>query len=125
MIAQVLIDFGLSNNSSLAEDKAVDLYVLERAFQSTHPSSEHLFSTILHSYRDTLQEASALRIRFGGQAKGTPRDKGVVPGPTNWDDICRRLEDGEGALRAMMSGTALMPVDPTVRLRGRKRSMVG
>ncbi|MCO5609193.1 hypothetical protein L7F22_063416 [Adiantum nelumboides] len=75
---EVLIDFGLSNNSSLAEDKAVDLYVLERAFQSTHPSSEHLFSTILHSYRDTLQEASALRIRCGGQAKGTARDRGVV-----------------------------------------------
>jgi tRNA A-37 threonylcarbamoyl transferase component Bud32 len=41
---QVTIDFGLSYNSSLAEDKAVDLYVLERAFLSTHPSSEVLVS---------------------------------------------------------------------------------
>ncbi|EGV66784.1 serine/threonine-protein kinase bud32 [Yamadazyma tenuis] len=31
-----LIDFGLSSYSGLAEDKAVDLYVLERAIQSTH-----------------------------------------------------------------------------------------
>lgn len=33
----VLIDFGLSSVSSSAEDKAVDLYVLERAIASTHP----------------------------------------------------------------------------------------
>jgi Kae1-associated kinase Bud32 len=32
----VVIDFGLSYNSTLAEDKAVDLYVLERAFSSAH-----------------------------------------------------------------------------------------
>eukprot|EP00126_Sphaerothecum_destruens_P010734 Sdes_comp20798_c0_seq4m17081 len=38
----ILIDFGLSYVSSLAEDKAVDLYVLERAFASTHPKSENL-----------------------------------------------------------------------------------
>ena len=32
----MLIDFGLSSTSSIAEDKAVDLYVLERAFKSAH-----------------------------------------------------------------------------------------
>ncbi|KAJ1567444.1 TP53 regulating kinase, partial [Nowakowskiella sp. JEL0078] len=37
-----LIDFGLSYTSNLAEDKAVDLYVLERALSSTHPDTEHL-----------------------------------------------------------------------------------
>lgn len=36
--AQVVIDFGLSSNSIIAEDKAVDLYVLERAFTSAHAS---------------------------------------------------------------------------------------
>jgi Kae1-associated kinase Bud32 len=36
----VIIDFGLSYVSKLPEDKAVDLYVLERAFISTHPNSE-------------------------------------------------------------------------------------
>jgi TP53 regulating kinase-like protein len=40
----VLIDFGLSSISTVVEDKAVDLYVLERAFISTHPGSEKLVS---------------------------------------------------------------------------------
>ena len=40
----VLIDFGLSTVSTVLEDKAVDLYVLERAFISTHPGSEELVS---------------------------------------------------------------------------------
>ena len=35
-LTQVLIDFGLSYNTTLAEDKAVDLYVLERAITSAH-----------------------------------------------------------------------------------------
>ncbi|KAG0164053.1 TP53 regulating kinase, partial [Apophysomyces sp. BC1015] len=38
----VVIDFGLSYISTLPEDKAVDLYVLERAFSSTHPNTERL-----------------------------------------------------------------------------------
>ena len=36
----VLIDFGLGSVSHSEEDMAVDLYVLERAFASTHPKSE-------------------------------------------------------------------------------------
>ena len=44
------IDFGLSLISNLSEDMAVDLYVLERAFLSTHPGSQILFSIILDSY---------------------------------------------------------------------------
>lgn len=39
---QVAIDFGLGYTKPLAEDKAVDLYVLERAFVSTHPNSQPL-----------------------------------------------------------------------------------
>lgn len=38
----VLIDFGLGSVSNSEEDMAVDLYVLERAFASTHPKSEGL-----------------------------------------------------------------------------------
>jgi len=34
----VLIDFGLAYTTSLPEDKAVDLYVLERAITSAHSS---------------------------------------------------------------------------------------
>lgn len=36
----VVIDFGLINEKSTAEDRAVDLYVLLRAFSATHPSLE-------------------------------------------------------------------------------------
>ncbi|TRM66604.1 kinase-like domain-containing protein [Schizophyllum amplum] len=75
----VLIDFGLSYQSTLVEDKAVDLYVLERAFASTHPDSEPLFASVLAAY-----------ARQAGKA---------------WKAVEKRLED--------------------VRLRGRKRSMVG
>jgi TP53 regulating kinase-like protein len=45
-----LIDFGLSQVSNLNEDMAVDLYVLERAFLSTHPNSQKLFNEILLAY---------------------------------------------------------------------------
>jgi len=75
----LLIDFGLSYNSGLPEDKAVDLYVLERAFASTHPDSQSLFSAVLDSYASTSGKT--------GQS------------------ILKRLDE--------------------VRLRGRKRSMVG
>ena len=46
-----MIDFGLSSVSSKLEDKAVDLYVLKRAFISTHPGSEFLFDKIIESYK--------------------------------------------------------------------------
>eukprot|EP00833_Pecoramyces_ruminatium_P004719 jgi/Orpsp1_1/1178751/evm.model.c7180000066606.1 len=46
----VLIDFGLGYTSHLIEDKAVDLYVLERAFLSTHHNSEEMFAIILKNY---------------------------------------------------------------------------
>ncbi|KAI0781668.1 kinase-like domain-containing protein [Irpex lacteus] len=75
----VLIDFGLAYVSTLVEDKAVDLYVLERAFSSTHPASEPLFSGVLKAYEH----------RMGKE----------------WKATSKRLDD--------------------VRLRGRKRSMVG
>ncbi|PWN30929.1 Serine/threonine-protein kinase BUD32 [Jaminaea rosea] len=79
----VLIDFGLSFSSASTEDKAVDLYVLERAFLSTHPHSAHLFQRVLESYGERI-----------GQLWRDP-----------WRDIRKRLDE--------------------VRMRGRKRSMVG
>ncbi|RVE61153.1 hypothetical protein OJAV_G00167870 [Oryzias javanicus] len=74
----VLIDFGLSYISALAEDKGVDLFVLEKAFLSTHPNTELLFQQLLHSYSTSSKKSSA---------------------------VIKKLEE--------------------VRLRGRKRSMVG
>ncbi len=76
----VLIDFGLGYVESLAEDKGVDLYVLERAIVSTHPNSEALFETILQAYQKS----------YGGKKS---------------EEVIRKFEE--------------------VRLRGRKRTMVG
>ncbi|KAM9365624.1 EKC/KEOPS complex subunit TP53RK [Pholidichthys leucotaenia] len=74
----VLIDFGLSYISALPEDKGVDLYVLEKAFLSTHPNTEPLFEKLLNSYTVSSKKSSA---------------------------VIKKLDE--------------------VRLRGRKRSMVG
>lgn len=74
----VLIDFGLSYISTLPEDKAVDLYVLERALASTHPEPEdrrkedRFIERILKGYREAVGEKDWLRTE-------------------------RRLKDGEGA----------------------------
>jgi TP53 regulating kinase-like protein len=46
----VLIDFGLAYTSTLDEDKAVDLYVLERALGATHPDGGARFARILDGY---------------------------------------------------------------------------
>ncbi|KAI9716856.1 MAG: TP53 regulating kinase [Chrysothrix sp. TS-e1954] len=46
----VLIDFGLSSQTQADEDRAVDLYVLERAFGSTHPQTERLWEEVLSAY---------------------------------------------------------------------------
>ncbi|BES94938.1 RIO1 family [Nesidiocoris tenuis] len=53
-----LIDFGLSSVSTLAEDKAVDLYVLERALISTHPGSDQYWTHILASYSKSYPSGS-------------------------------------------------------------------
>lgn len=74
----VLIDFGLSYISALPEDKGVDLYVLEKAFLSTHPNTEALFEKLLKSYTASSKKSPA---------------------------VIKKLDE--------------------VRLRGRKRSMVG
>lgn len=47
----VTIDFGLGYLQPLPEDKAVDLYVLERAFVSTHPHSQALVDLCLEAYQ--------------------------------------------------------------------------
>jgi len=52
----VLIDFGLGFSEGSAEDKGVDLYVLERAFLSTHPNMEDHFAVLLDSYQSKLNK---------------------------------------------------------------------
>jgi TP53 regulating kinase and related kinases len=56
----VLIDFGLAKNTTAIEERAVDLYVLERALQSTHPTLPKSFLTsLLTAYASTCQNDSA------------------------------------------------------------------
>ncbi|KAK1290270.1 hypothetical protein QJS10_CPB18g01198 [Acorus calamus] len=52
----VLIDFGLSFTSTLPEDKAVDLYVLERALLSMHSSCGNVMDQILSAYRKSSRQ---------------------------------------------------------------------
>jgi TP53 regulating kinase-like protein len=70
----VMIDYGLSFASKLAEDKAVDLYVLERAFLSTHTNSETLFAAILTRYGERAQHGGEIlgrlnTVRLRGRKK--------------------------------------------------------
>ncbi|KAF2222409.1 kinase-like domain-containing protein, partial [Elsinoe ampelina] len=75
----VLIDFGLAQMGTADEERAVDLYVLERAFGSTHPELEELFAKeVLGAYGESYKGAKV---------------------------ALKRLED--------------------VRMRGRKKSMIG
>lgn len=48
----ILIDFGLSSVEERAEDKAVDLYVLERAVLSTHPNTEAFVKHLISAYEN-------------------------------------------------------------------------
>lgn len=55
----VLIDFGLSYVCNVAEDKAVDLYVLERALTSTHPEiADELMTIICSSYVSHFEDGA-------------------------------------------------------------------
>ncbi|KAL3534740.1 hypothetical protein ACH5RR_003201 [Cinchona calisaya] len=55
----VLIDFGLSFTSTLPEDKAVDLYVLERALLSMHSSCGNVMDLILAVYKKSSKQWSS------------------------------------------------------------------
>ena len=59
-----LIDFGLSHVSGKIEDKAVDFYVLKRAFISTHPGSEDLFEKIMIEYRLKTNKGPQIVAKF-------------------------------------------------------------
>ncbi|KAI4172698.1 MAG: hypothetical protein LQ346_008550 [Caloplaca aetnensis] len=70
----VLIDFGLAGQSVQDEDKAVDLYVLERAFGSTHPEVEVAFKEVLTAYGESYKGANLVlkrleEVRMRGRKK--------------------------------------------------------
>jgi TP53 regulating kinase-like protein len=61
-----LIDFGLSKNSESAEEQAVNLFVLERALSSTHPSLSDNFMdhVILPAYSKAAPKADVTLQRL-------------------------------------------------------------
>ncbi|XP_061545150.1 EKC/KEOPS complex subunit TP53RK [Phycodurus eques] len=73
----VLIDFGLSSMSALPEDKGVDLYVLEKAFLSTHPNTEALFEKLLKSYTASSKKSAAV-IKKLDEVRSRGRKRSMV-----------------------------------------------
>ncbi|KAJ3026688.1 UNVERIFIED_CONTAM: TP53 regulating kinase [Siphonaria sp. JEL0065] len=72
----VFIDFGLSFVSNLTEDKAVDLYVLERALASTHPESHILLDAILAAYFKGCKDGMQVKKRLEDvRLRGRKRDQ--------------------------------------------------
>ncbi len=71
------IDFGLSFFSDKEEDKAVDLFLLERALESTHYALyPALFGTAMEAYSKTEPQAQNVLVRLQlvkkrGRNKGT------------------------------------------------------
>ena len=59
-----VIDFGLSSNSTLPEDRGVDLYVLERALGAAHAASGPLFEPVEAAYRQHSKGWAAALARF-------------------------------------------------------------
>jgi TP53 regulating kinase and related kinases len=73
----ILIDFGLGKSSSSVEEHAVDLYVLERALQSTHPElPTHFMDRLLEEYANVREAKSGdvLRRLEEVQRRGRKRD---------------------------------------------------
>lgn len=60
----IVIDFGLSSYSQSAEQKGVDLYVLERALLSTHSSIPQLFELILDAYKQSSNNCQEIIAKF-------------------------------------------------------------
>lgn len=70
------IDFGLSSFSGKVEDKAVDLYLLERALKSTHDEFySEMMEKVIEKYKEAYPEAEKVlerlkEVRKRGRNKG-------------------------------------------------------
>lgn len=65
------IDFGLSTSSTTDEDRAVDLYVLERAFESSHPKIG--FEKVLEAYKTEMGNDKTIKRLNTVRARGRKR----------------------------------------------------
>lgn len=74
----ILIDFGLSHVETSAEDKGVDLYVLERALLSTHSNADKIFPVIIQSYKKTNAKESKLVLDKFEEVRARGRKRTMV-----------------------------------------------
>jgi TP53 regulating kinase-like protein len=74
----VLIDFGLAQQTTQEEDRAVDLYVLERAFGSTHPREEGMFGEVLEGYREAFPKGAKGTLRRLEDVRMRGRKKSMI-----------------------------------------------
>nr|CAI5818986.1 unnamed protein product [Callosobruchus analis] len=74
----VLIDFGLAHVESNSEDKAVDLYVLERALLSTHSVAEKLFVNILDGYQANYKQGGKEVLKKLEEVRARGRKRTMV-----------------------------------------------
>ena len=71
------VDFGLSFFSEKIEDKAVDLFLLDRALESTHfEQYPVIFESVIEGYRESLPEAVVVLDRLKAvQKRGRHKQK--------------------------------------------------
>tara|TARA_Y100000310_G_C20693469_1_gene823885 strand:- start:1835 stop:2440 length:606 start_codon:yes stop_codon:yes gene_type:complete len=70
-----LIDFGLSFFSDKVEDKAVDLFLLDRALESKHYQIyPEVFDQVIESYKENFPESQSVLDRFE-QVRSRGRNK--------------------------------------------------
>lgn len=73
-----LIDFGLAHVESSAEDKGVDLYVLERAMLSTHQVTDIILPIIISSYKSTNKKGFDEVMRKFEEVRARGRKRTMV-----------------------------------------------
>jgi TP53 regulating kinase-like protein len=73
----ILIDFGLAKSTESAEERAVDLYVLERAILSTHPQlPDPFFDRVLSAYSGASDGGSGCATDGRGAPLASPSSRG-------------------------------------------------
>lgn len=77
-LSQAIIDFGLSSNSTLNEDKAVDLYVLERAVTSTLVSDADVVSKEAADCFSVLPHALLTKLMYNCSSARLSRHIGSI-----------------------------------------------
>jgi len=117
-----MIDFGLSSVSTTIEDKAVDLYVLERAFLCTHENSEPLVHAVYESYATASSELSAAKKPVSKKARSSSSStakQNPAPAPSKSSDSSILSSS------SLSTSNAVLTKLDQVRQRGRKKLAFG